>query len=77
MGGMVLSYSSRKHRPGLALETAKELLSGSAPCILLVTAINQVELEPMHAELVDVVNKRPGNGIGQQNGDYSLHSASA
>jgi NAD(P)-dependent dehydrogenase (short-subunit alcohol dehydrogenase family) len=60
---------------GVGLETAKQLLTGSAPRMLIVTAINQVELESMHAELVDIVNKKAGNGNGRKTEivPYILH----
>jgi NAD(P)-dependent dehydrogenase (short-subunit alcohol dehydrogenase family) len=46
---------------GVGLETVKQLLAGSDPRMLIVTAINQVELESMKAELVSIVNGKPDN----------------
>jgi hypothetical protein len=43
--------------------------------MLIVTAINQVELESTHAELVGIVNKKAGNGNGRETEivPYILH----
>jgi NAD(P)-dependent dehydrogenase (short-subunit alcohol dehydrogenase family) len=46
---------------GVGLETARQLLAGADPRILIVTAIDQVDLESMNDELVNIVNKKVEN----------------